>query len=60
MDLASENSMGRTFFRKIGIKRAETTIDPMNLTYNMFRKIQLTKQIVGTCAQESISKPVKH
>ncbi len=37
-----ENSMGSMFFRKIGIKRAATTIGLMNLTYNMFRKIQLT------------------
>jgi len=37
-----ENSMGSMFFRKIGIKRAETSIGLMNLTYNMFRKIQLT------------------
>jgi IS5 family transposase len=36
-----ENSMGSMFFRKIGIKRAETTVGLMNLTYNMFRKIQL-------------------
>jgi IS5 family transposase len=38
-----ENSMGGMFFRKIGIKRAETTIGLINLTYNMFRKIQLTQ-----------------
>lgn len=37
-----ENSMGSMYFRKIGIKRAETVIGLMNLTYNMFRKIQLT------------------
>lgn len=37
-----ENSMGSMFYRKIGIKRAETVIGLMNLTYNMFRKIQLT------------------
>ena len=36
-----EMSMGGMFFRKVGIKRAETTIGLMNLTYNMFRKIQL-------------------
>ncbi|GAB1858619.1 hypothetical protein MHTCC0001_34590 [Flavobacteriaceae bacterium MHTCC 0001] len=39
-----ENSMGSMFFRKVGIKRAEATIGLMNLTYNMFRKIQLTCQ----------------
>jgi len=37
-----ENSMGGMYYRKIGIKRAETVIGLMNLTYNMFRKIQLT------------------
>lgn len=37
-----ENSMGSMFFRKIGIKRAEASIGLMNLTYNMFRKIQLS------------------
>ncbi len=37
-----ENSMGSMYFRKVGIKRAETVIGLMNLTYNMFRKIQLT------------------
>ena len=36
-----ENNMGSMFNRKIGIKRAETVIGLMNLTYNMFRKIQL-------------------
>lgn len=36
-----ENSMGSMFNRKIGIKRAETVIGLMNLTYNMFRKLQL-------------------
>ena len=45
-----ENSMGGMFFRKVGKKRAETTIGLMNLTYNMFRKIQLTEPIMGTCA----------
>jgi len=37
-----ENSMGGMYCRKIGIKRAEAVIGLMNLTYNMFRKIQLT------------------
>jgi IS5 family transposase len=37
-----ENSMGSMYYRKIGIKRAETIIGLMNLTYNMFRKVQLT------------------
>lgn len=37
-----ENSMGSMFFRKIGIKRAKASIGLMNLTYNMFRKIQLS------------------
>lgn len=37
-----ENSMGSMYYRKIGIKRAQTIIGLMNLTYNIFRKIQLT------------------
>jgi len=37
-----ENSMGSMFFRKIGIARAKVMIGLMNLTYNMFRKIQLS------------------
>lgn len=40
-----ENSMGSMYNRKIGIKRAETVIGLMNLTYNMFRKIQLTPSL---------------
>lgn len=42
-----ENSMGSMFFRKIGIQRAKTSIGLMNLTYNMFRKIQLEKIAMG-------------
>ena len=42
-----ENSMGSMFFRKIGIKRAKTVIGLMNLTYNMFRKIQLEEIAKG-------------
>ena len=38
-----ENSMGTMFNRKIGLKRAKTTIGLMNLTYNMFRKLQLER-----------------
>jgi len=38
-----ENSMGGSFIRTIGIARATTTIGLMNLTYNMFRVIQLQK-----------------
>lgn len=37
-----ENSMGSMFYRKVGIKRAETVIGLMNLTYNMFRSLQLS------------------
>lgn len=37
-----ENSMGGMYLRKVGMKRAEMAIGLMNLTYNMFRKIQLT------------------
>jgi len=44
-----ENSMGSMFFRKIGVKRAEASIGLMNLTYNMFRKIQLTQKARGAC-----------
>lgn len=42
-----ENSMGPMFFRKIGIQRAKTVIGLMNLTYNMFRKIQLEEIVMG-------------
>ncbi len=38
-----ENSMSSMFYRKIGIRRAETAIGLMNLTYNMFRKLQLER-----------------
>jgi IS5 family transposase len=38
-----ENSMSSTYFRKIGMRRAKTVIGLMNLTYNMFRAIQLTE-----------------
>jgi len=38
-----ENSMGSMFNRKIGIKRAESVIGLMNLTYNMFRKLQVER-----------------
>jgi len=38
-----ENSMGGSFIKTIGIARATTTIGLMNLTYNMFRVIQLQK-----------------
>lgn len=37
-----ENSMGSMYYRKVGKRRADTVIGLMNLTYNMFRKIQLT------------------
>ena len=36
-----ENSMSGLFIRSIGIKRATTIIGLMNLTYNLFRKIQI-------------------
>ena len=36
-----ENSMGGSFLRTIGIIRATRTIGLMNLTYNIFRAIQL-------------------
>ena len=44
-----ENSMGRMYYRKIGLERAETIIGLMNLTYNMFRKIQLTAKMGQVC-----------
>jgi hypothetical protein len=36
-----ENSMNGMYIQCIGMKRATTVIGLMNLTYNMFRKIQL-------------------
>lgn len=36
-----ENSMNGSFIRTIGIKRAEAVIGLMNLTYNLFRKVQI-------------------
>jgi len=36
-----ENSMNEMYIQCIGIRRATTVIGLMNLTYNMFRKIQL-------------------
>jgi len=38
-----ENTMNGSTIRSIGIERALTTIGLMNLTYNMFRKIQLSR-----------------
>ena len=37
-----ENSMNEMYIQCIGIKRATAIIGLMNLTYNMYRKIQLT------------------
>jgi len=37
-----ENTMNGSTIRSIGLERAITTIGLMNLTYNMFRKIQLS------------------
>lgn len=42
-----ENSMNGMYFYNIGIKRISGIVGLMNLTYNMFRKIQLTKASVG-------------
>jgi len=36
-----ENSMNEMFIQNIGIKRIKSVIGLMNLTYNMFRKVQL-------------------
>ena len=38
-----ENSMGGSFIRSIGKHRAKATIGLMNLTYNMFRVLQIMK-----------------
>jgi len=38
-----ENTMNGSTIRCIGIERALTTIGLMNLTYNMFRRIQLSR-----------------
>ena len=38
-----ENSMGGSFIRCIGKTRAKATIGLMNLTYNMFRALQITR-----------------
>jgi len=38
-----ENSMGGSFIRSIGKTRAKAIIGLMNLTYNMFRALQITK-----------------
>jgi len=40
-----ENSMHSSFIRTIGIARATATIGLMNLTYNLFRYIQLQKVV---------------
>lgn len=42
-----ENSMNGMHIKVIGTKRVTTVIGLMNLTYNMFRKIQLTDMSVG-------------
>jgi IS5 family transposase len=36
-----ENSMNGSFIKTIGIKRAKAVIGLINLTYNMFRKVQI-------------------
>ena len=40
-----ENSMNGSTIKTIGIKRATALIGLMNLTYNLFRKVQLTNPI---------------
>ena len=42
-----ENSMNGMFTHVIGIKRVSAVIGLMNLTYNMFRKVQLTEGAMG-------------
>ncbi|WP_062054051.1 hypothetical protein [Aquimarina longa] len=64
--LKSLESNPASAFKKIPLsdipafsKVAVTTIGLMNLTYKMFRKIQLAKQIVGTCVYQSIGRNIK-
>jgi IS5 family transposase len=45
-----ENSMNQMYIQCIGIKRATAVIGLMNLTYNMFRKIQLIALSGENCA----------
>ena len=40
-----ENSMNGSTIKTIGIKRAKAMIGLMNLTYNLFRKVQITNPI---------------
>ena len=40
-----ENSMNGSTIKTIGIKRAKALIGLMNLTYNLFRKVQITNPI---------------
>jgi|WetSurMetagenome_2_1015567.scaffolds.fasta_scaffold179132_1 transposase, IS5 family len=42
-----ENSMNGSFIKSIGLERAEAIIGLMNLTYNLFRYIQLRKMNFG-------------
>ena len=42
-----EMSMNGMYIHSIGIKRASAIIGLMNLTYNMYRKIQLMPVLVG-------------
>lgn len=42
-----ETCMNGMTFNQIGIKRITATVGLMNLTYNMFRKIQLTAPLCG-------------
>lgn len=42
-----ENSMNGMYVKVIGIQRISAMVGLMNLTYNMFRKIQLTAPVVG-------------
>jgi transposase, IS5 family len=42
-----ENSMNGMYIKVIGTKRVTSVIGLMNLTYNMFRKIQLTEPLAG-------------
>lgn len=44
-----EKSMNQIYLKFIGFKRTNTSVELMNLTYNMFRKIQLQTNWMGTC-----------
>jgi IS5 family transposase len=46
-DSAYSGEPQEMYIQSIGIKRATATIGLMNLTYNMYRSLVLTAQVVG-------------